>query len=105
MPTSSKPAGNQQNKQHSYENFSVSDDYESLDMENIGTSTYERLQLNNKDMKYYNEIFVLNALKNDKENNTCAKDHGVEGIIIVLLHLISLQVIDHMMVRSHNQTS
>ena len=68
----------------------MSDDYESLDKENIGTSTYERLQLNNKDMNYYNEGFVLNTLKNDKENNKCAKDQGDKGILIVLLHLISL---------------
>ena len=44
----SKPTGNQRNQQHSYENFGVSDDYESLDMENIGTSSYEILQLNKK---------------------------------------------------------
>lgn len=68
----------------------MSDDYESLDKENIGTSSYERLQLNYKDMNYYNEVFVLNTLKNDKENSKCAKHHGVEGITTVLLHLISL---------------
>lgn len=68
----------------------MSDDYESLDEEIIGTSTYERLQLNCKDMNYYNEAFVLNTLKNDKENSKCRKDHGVEGITTVLLHLISL---------------
>ena len=68
----------------------MSDDYESLDKENMGTSSYETLQLNYKDMNYYNEAFVLNTLKNDKENNKCAKDHGVEGITTVLLHLISL---------------
>ena len=68
----------------------MSDDYESLDKENIGTSSYERLQLNYKDMNYYNEAFVLNTLKNDKENSNCAKYHGVEGITTVLLHLISL---------------
>ena len=102
----SKPAGNQQNQQHSYENFGASDDYERLDLENIRTSTYETLQLNNKDMKYNNETFALNPLKNDNENNKCAKDHAVEGIIIVLLHLISWQVISgHKIVRLYNQTS
>ena len=51
-------------------------------MENIGTSTYERLQLNNKDLKYYNETFELNAEENDKGNKKCTKDHGIEGIMI-----------------------
>ena len=60
----------------------MSDDYESLDMENIGTSTYERLQLNSKDLKYYNETFELNAEENDKGNKKCTKDHGIEGIMI-----------------------
>ena len=68
----------------------MSDDYESLDKENIGTSNYQRLQLNNKDMNYDNETFMLNKKKNDKANNKCAKDYWVEGIIIVLLDLISL---------------
>ena len=81
-PIASKPAGNQQNQQHSYEKFCMSDDYESLDMENIGTSTYERLQLSNKDLKYYNETFELNAEENDKDNKKCTKGHGIEGIMI-----------------------
>ena len=73
-------------------------------MENIGTSTYERLHLNNKDLKYYNEIFDLKTLKNDKENSKCAKDHGVEGIIIVLLYLISLHlIINHKIVHSRTK--
>ena len=82
-PITSKPAGNQQNQQHLYENFGVSDDYESLDMEKIEISTYERLQVQNKDMNSENETSVPNALKNDKENNKYAKDHRVEGIITV----------------------
>ena len=60
----------------------MSDDYERLDMESIGTSTYERLQLNKKDLKYYNETFVLNAEENEKDNNKCTKDHDIEGIMI-----------------------
>ena len=36
-PITSKPSENQQN-------FGVSDDYESLNMQNIGTSTYEETQ-------------------------------------------------------------
>ena len=104
-PITSKPAGNQQNQQHLYENFGVSDDYESLDMEKIETSTYERLQVNNKDMNSENETSVPNALKIDKENNKYAKDHRVEGIITVLLHLISLQLIGNNIVSLHNQTS
>lgn len=103
-PITSKPAGNQQNQQHLYENFGVSDDYESLDMEKIETSTYERLQVQNKDMNSENETSVPNALKNDKENNKYAKDHRVEGIITVLLHLISLQLIGNNIVSLHNQT-
>ena len=58
------------------------DDYESLDMEKIGASTYERLKLNNKDLKYYNETFMLNTEEIDKNNSKCIKDHGVEGIMI-----------------------
>ena len=69
-PITSKPTGNQRNQQHSYENFGVPDDYESLDMENIGTSSYEILQLNKKSLKYYNT-----------DNNKWTKDHGVEGIM------------------------
>ena len=57
-------------------------------MEKIGSSTYERLQLNNKDKNYCNEKIVLNAEKNDKENNRCVKKHGAVGII-VLLQLIN----------------
>ena len=68
----------------------MSDDYESSDKEKVGTSNYQRLQLNNKDMNCDNETFMLNTLKNGKTNNKCAKDYWVEGIIIVLLDLISL---------------
>ena len=57
-------------------------------MEKIGSNTYERLQLNNKDINYYNEKIVLDAEKNDKENNRCVKEDGAVGIII-LLQLIS----------------
>ena len=81
-PITAKPAGSQQNKQSSYENFGVSDDYESLDMQNIGTSTYESLQLNIKDSEYYNETFALNIQENDKDNNKCPKNLELEGIMI-----------------------
>ena len=70
-PITSKPIGNQENQQHSNENFGVSDDYESLDMKNIETSSYEILQLNKRSLKYYNT-----------ENQKCTKDHRVEGIMI-----------------------
>ena len=70
MPITSKPAGNQRNQKHSYENFVVSDDYESLDMENIGTSSYEILQLNKKCLKYCNT-----------HNNKWTKEHGIKGIM------------------------
>ena len=82
MPIPSKPAGKQQNKQHSYENIGVSDDYESLDMKNIKISTYERVQLKDKDSKYYNETFVLNAEENGKDSNKFTNDHEIEGIMI-----------------------
>ena len=49
----------------------MSDDYESLGMENIGTSSYEILQLNKKSLKYYNT-----------HNKKWAKDHGIKGIVI-----------------------
>ena len=70
-PITSKPIGNQENQKHSNENFGVSDDYESLDMKNIETSSYEILQLNKRSLKYYNT-----------ESQKCTKDHGVEGIMI-----------------------
>ena len=60
----------------------MSDDYESLDMQNIGTSTYESLQLNIKDSEYYNETFALNIQENDKDNNKCPKNLELEGIMI-----------------------
>ena len=70
-PITPEPAGNQRNLQHSCENFGVSDDYESLDMENIGTSSYEILHLNKTSLKYCN-----------MGNNKWTKDHGIKGIII-----------------------
>ena len=70
-PITSTPAGNQRKQQHSYENFGVTDVYESLDMENIETSNYEILQLNKRSLKYHNT-----------DNNKCTNDHGVEGIMI-----------------------
>ena len=88
-PVTPKTVGNQQKQQHSYKNLGASDDYESLDMEKIGSSTYERLQLNSKDIIYYNEKIVFNAENNDKENNRYVKEHSSEGIIIILLQLIS----------------
>ena len=70
-PVTTKPAGNQRNQQHSYENAGVSDDYETLDMENTGTSSYEILQLKKKSLKYYNT-----------HDNKWTKDHGIKGIMI-----------------------
>ena len=70
-PITLEPAGNQQNQQHSYENFPVSDDCESLDMENIRPSSYEILQLNKTSLKYYNT-----------GNNKWTQDHGIKGILI-----------------------
>ena len=77
-----KAAGNQQNKQHSYENFGASDYYHSLNLQNIGTSTYQSLHFSNKDSIYYNEIFSLNAKEYEKDNIKCIKDHEIEGIMI-----------------------
>ena len=51
-------------------------------MQNIGTSTYESLQLNIKDSEYYNETFALNIQENDKDNNKCPKNLELEGIMI-----------------------
>ena len=83
MPITSLSAENQHNEEHSYENPGVPDNYESLDPENIGTSIYQKLHLNNKDINYCNETFDLRTLENDKESNKCAKDHEVEGIMIL----------------------
>lgn len=48
-PITTKPTWNQQNKQRLFENVGVSDDYDSLNLQNIVTNGYESLQLNNKD--------------------------------------------------------
>ena len=80
--TTFKPSGNQENKQNSYENVGVSGYYESLNLQNMGTSAYQSLHLNNKDSTDYSKIFSLNAKENDKDNNRWRKDHEIEGIII-----------------------
>ena len=48
-PITTTPTWNQQNKQRLFENVGVSDDYDSLNLQNIVTNGYESLQLNNKD--------------------------------------------------------
>ena len=82
--------GNQQNaakhypivKNSSYESFGPSDDYQSLDIENAGSITYQMLQINNKGENHHNETLVLNTEKSDEKNNKYANEPNIQGIII-----------------------
>ena len=82
--------GNQQNfakhhpivKNSSYENFGPSDYYQSLDIENAGSITYQMLQINNKGENHHNETLVLNTEKSDEKNNKYANEPNIQGIII-----------------------
>ena len=82
--------GNQQNfakhhpivKNSSYENFGLSDYYQSLDIENAGSGTYQMLQINNKGENHHNETLVLNTEKSDEKNNKYANEPNIQGIII-----------------------
>ena len=82
--------GNQQNfakhhpivKNSSYENFGPSDYYQSLDIENAGSGTYQMLQINNKGENHHNETLVLNTEKSDEKNNKYAYEPNIQGIII-----------------------
>ena len=82
--------GNQQNfakhhpivKNSSYENFGSSDYYQSLDIENAGSGTYQMLQINNKGENHHNETLVLNTEKSDEKNNKYANEPNIQGIII-----------------------
>ena len=82
--------GNQQNfakhhpivKNSSYENFGSSDYYQSLDIENAGSGTYQMLQINNNGKDHRNETLVLNTEKSDEKNNKCANEPDIQGIVI-----------------------
>ena len=66
-------------KKNSYENFGPLDNYQSLNIENVRSGTYQMLQINNEDKNYHNESLVLNSQKSDKKSKEFTND--TEGII------------------------